>query len=115
MRLMTVGALRPPFWDLIPVETGALSVYPILGSWQDAQLSVSSADSLRSKYNNLPRSAFAFVYGLSFGQLTGGRPSGGFGGISAAQLTSKKAGSENAPARILRVFITRSLNYFVNP
>jgi hypothetical protein len=47
--LITVGALRPPCWDLIPVETGALSVKAIVGSWQDAQLTVASAERRRSK------------------------------------------------------------------
>ena len=45
----SVGALRPPFCDLIPVETAAPSVKPNFGSWQDAQLTVSSAERRLSK------------------------------------------------------------------
>jgi len=46
---MTVGALRPPFWPPIPVETAAPSVNPYFALWQEAQATVPSDDSRLSK------------------------------------------------------------------
>ena len=48
-RLMIVGALRPPFCPLIPVETAAPSVKANLGSWQLAHATVPSAERRLSK------------------------------------------------------------------
>jgi len=69
---------------LIPVETGAPSVYPFDGEWHDAQETVLSVLSRLSKYNSRPSSTFAAEYKLSSGKKTGGNPKGTFGSASAA-------------------------------
>src|ERR1700694_3977469 len=73
---MVVGALRPPFCPRIPVETGAPSVNPCSGAWQDAHATVLSAESRLSKYSRRPSSTLSAEYGLSGGHGTGSKPSG---------------------------------------
>ena len=47
--LITVGALRPPFWPRTPVANCSPLDHPLAGSWQAAQLTVLSIDSRGSK------------------------------------------------------------------
>src|SRR5262249_29047201 len=82
-RLITVGALRPPFCPRIPVETGDPSVKPCSGAWHEAQLTVSSAERRLSKYKYRPSPTFAAEYGLLLGHWIGGSPSGAFGASCA--------------------------------
>src|SRR5258706_1983368 len=100
-RLITVGALRPPFCDLMPVETAAPSVKACSGAWHDAHATDSSAERRLSKYRSRPSSTLSAEYGLLAGQESGGNPSGAFG-PSAAEQISRKAGGKSAPAAIVR-------------
>src|SRR5438045_6693516 len=75
-RLMTEGALRPPFCARMPVETGRASVKPCSGAWQLAQETEPSEETRLSKNNSQPSSALAGVYGLSSGQTIGTSPRG---------------------------------------
>src|SRR5689334_14924205 len=101
-RLITVGALRPPFCDLMPVENAAPSVKACSGAWQEAHETVSSAESRLSKYKTRPNSALSAEYLLLEGQESGGKPRGALGaaalGASAAEQIDKKAGSRSTPA-----------------
>ena len=75
---MDAGALRPPFWPRIPVETCLPSVKPNFARWQLAHAMVLSCDSRLSKNSNRPNSIFSFVKGLSAGITTAvsSRPKG---------------------------------------
>src|SRR5262249_2756543 len=71
---------------------------PFFGSWQLAQLTVSSHDSRGSKYSCLPSSTFSGVSGLSAGTGTGFSPSGTLSG-SAANATSGSIATANKTKR----------------
>src|SRR5262245_33165319 len=99
---MTVGALRPPFWPAIPVETAAPSVNPLSGAWHVAHDTLPSLDSRGSKYRSRPSSALAADQGLSSGHWTGGSPRGGCGGwsglVSAERADSNPTSGNNTIA-----------------
>src|SRR5947209_877467 len=101
---MTVGALRPPFWPPMPVETAAPSVNPLSGRWQVAHATVASEERRLSKKSSQPRSRRAAEYGLSSGQKIGGKPRGGLGGLSCAPPPTAAprpaATASTRPARI---------------
>ncbi len=94
-RLITDGALRPPFCPPMPLETGWASVKACAGEWQLAHETLPSDDRRGSKKSSQPNSALAGVYLLSSGHMIGTKPSGTRGpsaGNSVSVLAVTAAG-----------------------
>src|SRR5262245_36795670 len=107
---MRVGVLRVPFRPLIPRLISRLSVNARLGSWQLAQLMVSSLESFRSKKSRLPKSIFSRFGGLVVGKGTDGIPKGGDNSAEVSLFaTDPKAVSATRTRRPTLLAMVRSI------